>query len=535
MAAKSQTVEDVDVVVVGAGFAGMYLLVRLRAAGMTAVAVEAGDGVGGTWYWNRYPGARCDVESLQYSYQFDDDLQQEWSWSERFSAQPEILEYANHVADRHDLRRNIRFNWRVKSAAYAEDSATWLLTAEDGRRVRGRFCVMATGCLSVPNWPDIDGIDDFSGPTFHTALWPHDKVDFTGKRVAVIGTGSSAVQSLPHIAGEADQVTVFQRTANYSIPAHNGPLDKDREAMFKADYPGFRARAKQTVTGIHAEYGQTALATSDPDAYRAMLEKRWQEGGLTFLADFNDVLLDSAANERAAEFVRDKIRAVVKDPATAEILCPKNIIGGKRLCLDTRYFETYNRDNVRLIDIKATPIERVTETGVMVDGTLHEVDMLVVATGFDAMTGALRNIDIRGVGAASLADRWADGPSSYLGLAMADFPNLFTVTGPGSPSVLTNMLPTIEQHVEWITDCIGYMSARNYTRIEATQAAEQDWWDHVQDAAQVGLKATTDSWYVGANITGKKRVFMPYLGGFPAYCQKCADVAGADYAGFAFA
>ena len=535
MAAQSQAVEHVDVVVVGAGFAGMYLLVRLRAAGMTAVAVEAGDGVGGTWYWNRYPGARCDIESLQYSYQFDTELQQEWSWSERFSAQPEILEYANHVADRHDLRRDIRFNWRVKSAAYAEDSATWLVTAEDGRQVRGRFCVMATGCLSVPNWPDIDGIDDFSGPTFHTALWPHEKVDFTGKaggrhRHRFLGRAVLAPYRRRGLSGDGVPAhRQLSRSRPITVPSTRTARPCSRPTT------GFRARAKQTVTGIHAEYGQTALATSDPDAYRAMLEKRWQEGGLTFLADFNDVLLDSAANERAAEFVRDKIRAVVNDPATAEILCPKNIIGGKRLCLDTRYFETYNRDNVRLIDIKATPIERVTETGVMVDGTLHEVDMLVVATGFDAMTGALRNIDIRGVGAASLADRWADGPSSYLGLAMADFPNLFTVTGPGSPSVLTNMLPTIEQHVEWITDCIGYMSARNYTRVEATQAAEQDWWDHVQDAAQVGLKATTDSWYVGANITGKKRVFMPYLGGFPAYCQKCADVAGADYPGFAFA
>ncbi len=532
---KEKAVSDrVDVVVVGAGFAGMYLLYRLRQMGLSAAAVEAGDGVGGTWYWNRYPGARCDIESLQYSYQFDSELQQEWSWSERFSGQPEILTYANHVADRHDLRRDIRFNWRVKQAVYGSDG-DWHLTAEDGRTIHGRYCVMATGCLSVPHWPKINGLEDFAGETLHTALWPHHKVDFSGLRVAVIGTGSSAVQSLPHIASEAAQVTVFQRTANYSIPAHNGPMDKAREQQFKADYDNIRAAAKQTPPGIMAEYGSDSLAEAAVDDYTQSLEKRWQDGGLTFLADYNDVLLNPEANARAADFVRNKIRAVVKDPATAELLCPKNIIGGKRLCLDSQYFETYNRENVALVDLRATPIDAVTENGVSWAGQHTAFDVVVVATGFDAMTGALRNIDIRGTADDSLRDRWADGPSSYLGLAMADFPNLFTVTGPGSPSVFTNMLPTIEQHVEWITDCIGFMNERNYSRIEASASAEKEWWDHVQEVAAIGLKASTDSWYMGANVAGKARVFMPYFGGFPEYCRRCEEVAAADYAGFKFA
>ncbi len=529
------TKESFDVVVVGAGFAGMYLLHRLRGLGLRARVLEAGGGVGGTWYWNRYPGARCDIESMQYSYQFDDALQQEWVWSERYTPQPEILEYAEHVADRYDLRRDIQFNTRVAAARYDEAAAHWVLTGEDGGETIGRFCVMATGCLSVPNWPKIEGLDRFAGPVYHTALWPHQKVDFTGQRVAVIGTGSSAIQSIPLIAEEAAALTVFQRTANYSIPAHNAPLDPETVAEIKARYPEIRAHAKQTPPGIYGNFNPNPASGDTPGDQRAEFERRWQHGGLIFMGAYGDLMLSKEANDMAADFVRDKIRDIVKDPAVAEILCPKNIIGGKRLCVDSNYVATYNRDNVTLIDIKERPIEAIGAGAVHAHGRTFEIDALVIATGFDAMTGALTNVDIRGRGDASLQQRWAHGPSSYLGLAMAKFPNLFTVTGPGSPSVFTNMLPTIEQHVDWIADCIDYMGARNHRSIEAEIDAERAWWDHVQEAGEVGLKTTTDSWYLGANVDGKARVFMPYIGGFPEYCRKCEQVVADGYAGFAFA
>ncbi|MHC4067376.1 MAG: flavin-containing monooxygenase [Planctomycetota bacterium] len=521
--------------IVGAGFAGMYMLHRLRGLGFTARVIEAGSGVGGTWYWNRYPGARCDIESMQYSYQFDDALQQEWEWSERYSPQPEILTYAEHVADRYDLRPDIQFNTRVKAARYDEAASQWTLETEDGGRTVGRFCVMATGCLSVPNWPKIEGLKRFAGPTYHTALWPHEKVDFTGKRVAVIGTGSSAIQSIPLIAREAAQLYVFQRTPNYSIPAHNAPLDPERVKEIKADYAAMRARAKRTHPGIDRPFNKGDALDAALEERQAEYERRWQEGGLTFMGAYGNLMLRKEANDTAANFVREKIRDIVKDPQVAETLCPTNIIGGKRLCVDTDYYATYNRDNVTLIDVKARPIEEITATAVRAHGRDFAIDVLVIATGFDAMTGALMRIDIRGRGDTSLRERWADGPSSYLGLAMADFPNLFTVTGPGSPSVFTNMLPTIEQHVDWIADCLAYMKARNYTAIEAEGDAEKVWWEHVQDVAVEGLKATTDSWYLGANVSGKPRVFMPYYGGFPAYCRRCEEVVASGYQGFAFA
>ena len=526
---------EYDVAIVGAGFAGMYLLHRLRGVGLAARVIEAGSDVGGTWYWNRYPGARCDIESMQYSYQFDDALQQEWEWSERHATQPEILSYAGHVADRYALRRDIQFNTRVSSARYDDAAAHWTLEAEDGGKTIARFCVMATGCLSVPNWPRIKGLESFAGPTYHTALWPHETVDFTGQRVAVIGTGSSAIQSIPVIAREAAELLVFQRTANYSIPAHNAPLDPERVREIKDNYAEFRAQAKQTPPGIAARFNPGSVLEAAPEEREAEYERRWREGGLIFMGAFGDLMATREGNDTAANFVRDKIRAIVTDPKVAETLCPKNIIGGKRLCVDTDYYATFNRDNVTLIDVKERPIEEITANAVRTHGRDYEVDALVIATGFDAMTGALTNIDIRGRDGASLRQRWANGPSSYLGLAMADFPNLFTVTGPGSPSVFTNMLPTIEQHVDWITDCIDYMRARDYTSIEAEGEAEKAWWDHVQDAAAVGLKATTDSWYLGANVADKPRVFMPYIGGFPEYCRKCEQVVADGYGGFAFA
>ncbi len=524
-----------DVAIVGAGFAGMYLLHRLRGLGLSARVIESASGVGGTWYWNRYPGARCDIESMQYSYQFDDALQQEWEWSERYAPQPEILKHANHVADRYDLRRDIQFNTSVKSARYDEAAAQWNLEAEDGAKIVARFCVMATGCLSRPNWPKIDGLESFAGPTYHTALWPHEDVDFAGQRVAVIGTGSSAIQSIPLIAARAAELFVFQRTPNYAIPAHNAPLDPDYVKKFKGHYATIRAEAKQTPPGIYGRFRRGKAMEATSAERRAEYERRWTEGGLSFMGSYGDLMFSQESNDTVADFVRGKIRELVDDPDVADLLCPDNIIGGKRLCVDTDYFATFNQDHVHLIDVKARPIEAITANSVRAHGRDYEIDALVIATGFDAMTGALTSVDIRGRDNHSLRERWADGPSSYLGLAMADFPNLFTVTGPGSPSVFTNMLPTIEQHVDWIADCLDYMRARGYAAIEAEPEAEAAWWRHHQDIAAEGLKTTTDSWYMGANVAGKARVFMPYYGGFPDYCRKCEEVVAGGYAGFSLA
>jgi len=534
--AGTASAHDYDVAIVGAGFGGMYMLHRLRGMGFTARVFEAGDGVGGTWYWNRYPGARCDVESLQYSYQFDTELQQEWEWTERYAPQPEILTYANHVADRFDLRRDIAFNTRVTAAHFDDDAGSWRVTVAgpDGtsRTLTTRFCVMATGCLSAPNKPQFKGLEDFAGATYHTGQWPKEGVDFTGLTVAVIGTGSSAIQSIPIIAQQAKELLVFQRTPNYTVPAHNQPLDPEQVKAWKADYPAIRARAKEHPAGMALKLTEQSALEVDAAERARVFEARWDYGGIPFMGAFNDLLLDAKANETAAEFVRNKIRQIVKDPAVADLLCPDNVIGCKRLCVDTDYWATFNRDNVQLIDVSKVPIDRLTRNGVQVGDTEYAVDAIVFATGFDAMTGALLNIDIRGRGGQPLADKWAEGPKTYLGLAMAGFPNLFTVTGPGSPSVLTNMLPSIEQHVEWIADCIGYLREHDLQRIEATAPAEEAWVAHNRDVAGATLRSTCSSWYVGANIEGKPNVFMPYIGGLPAYIAKCDDVVAKGYDGF---
>ena len=527
--------EKYDVVIIGAGFAGMYMLHRLRGMGFSARVYEAGNGVGGTWYWNRYPGARCDVESMQYSYQFSDALQQEWNWSERYSPQPEILRYANHVADRFDLRKDIQFNTRVQTAVFDEAAIAWQITTSDGGTVSATYVVGATGCLSSTNKPKFQGLESYKGKIYHTGEWPHAGVDFSGQRVAVIGTGSSAIQSIPEIAKQAAHLTVFQRTPNYTVPAQNAALDPAERAKIKAEYPSIRARAKSLPAGLDVFINpQSALEISAADRQREY-EKRWQAGGVTFMASFGDLLVNPDANMTAQEFVRQKIRATVKDPKIAAILAPENVIGCKRLCVDTGYWETFNRDNVRLVDVSNSPIEEITEAGVQVNGEIYAVDAIVFATGFDAMTGALLKIDIRGVGGRSLREKWEDGPRTYLGLAMAGFPNLFTVTGPGSPSVLTNMLPTIEQHVDWIADCLGYLRTHGKRRLEASATAEDAWVAHVGDVAGLSLRSTCSSWYVGANVPGKPRVFMPYIGGFPTYVQKVNDIAAKDYEGFVLA
>lgn len=525
-----------DLLVVGAGFAGMYMLQRARAMGLSARVLEAGDDVGGTWYWNRYPGARCDIESLEYSYGFDEDLQQEWHWSERFAAQPEILRYARHVADRFDLRRDILFNTRMVGADFDEAASLWNVRADGGRSWQARFLVMATGALSSANLPDIPGRDSFAGRSFHTGQWPHEPVDFHGQRVAVIGTGSSAVQSIPVIAGQASQLFVFQRTATYSVPARNTALDEGLEREVKADYAGFRRRNAATLAAFgsrHPRSEQPALQAT-PEQREAAFERRWQMGGLNFLGAFGDLMVDARANDFAADFVRRKIAQVVRDPEVARRLMPAQTIGCKRICVDSGYYEAFNLPHVHLVDIAATGIEAITPTGVRAAGRDHEVDAIVFATGFDAMTGSLLKPEIRGRAGLSLRDKWRAGPLNYLGLGVHGFPNLFMVCGPGSPSVLTNMLVSIEQHVRWITDCLAWMRQQGHTRIEAGQDAEGQWVGHVNAVADSTLFPSCNSWYLGANVPGKVRVFMPLLG-FPAYADHCERVASLGYEGFGFA
>jgi cation diffusion facilitator CzcD-associated flavoprotein CzcO len=529
----SENHRDLDVVIVGAGFAGLYMLHRAKGLGLSARVLEAGGGVGGTWYWNRYPGARCDVESLQYSYQFSDDLQQEWEWSERYASQPEILRYLEHVADRFGLRPDLQFDTRVAEAAFDESSGRWSVGTDAGEVFSAQFLVMATGCLSAANTPDIAGASTFAGPSYHTGRWPHSGVDLSGRRVGVIGTGSSAVQSIPIMAREARELTVFQRTATYSVPAWNGPIDPAELAETKANYAAFRAANSQSLTAIgdrRPRTEQMALAVTAEER-RAEYETRWRVGGLGFLGAFADLLFDPQANDTAAGFVRDRIRQTVNDPETAQTLCPDQVIGCKRLCVDTDYYETFNRPDVRLVDVRKTPITEITPDGIRTTVAHFEFDTIVYATGFDAMTGALTRIDIRGRGGRALRDAWAAGPHTYLGLAVAGFPNLFTITGPGSPSVLTNMVVSIEQHVNWIADCMDHLRQHGFRCVEATDDAQAAWVAHVNAIADFTLFPTCNSWYLGANVPGKTRVFMPCLG-FPPYAEKCDEVAANDYEGF---
>ncbi len=524
-----------DVVVVGAGFAGMYMLHKLRGQGLSARVYEQGGDVGGTWYWNRYPGARCDVESMQYSYSFSDELQQEWNWSERYAPQPEILRYANHVADRFKLRPDIQLNTRVDRAVFDESANSWSVMTSDGKTVIARHVVLATGCLSNARVPDIKGLKEFKGKVYHTGSWPHEPIDFTGLRVGVIGTGSSGIQSVPVIAEQARHLTVFQRTANFSIPARNAALTAEEREAFRANYPEIRRFAREEArNGIYTELPDKGALDDGDNERRAKYEARWSRGGLTFMAAYNNLALDKAANDTAADFVREKIAEIVSDPQTAKLLQPNNHpIGSKRICIDTDYFAAFNRPNVTLVDIKSNPIEEITANAVRSGGRDHEVDALVLATGFDAMTGSVAKIDIRGRDGLTLNQKWAEGPKTYLGLMSAGFPNLFIITGPGSPSVLSNMIVSIEQHVDWITDCIGYMRDRGLEAMEAKQAAEDSWVAHVNEVAHTTLYPQANSWYMGANIPGKPQIFMPYIGGVGVYRQICNDVAAKGYEGFA--
>ena len=526
--------EAYDVVVVGAGFAGMYMLHRLRGQGLSVRVYEQGGDVGGTWYWNRYPGARCDVESMQYSYSFSDELQQEWNWSERYAPQPEILRYANHVADRFDLRRDIQLDTRVDRAEFDEAAGTWQVTTSDGNAVTARFVVLATGCLSNARVPDIKGLSDFKGKVYHTGHWPHERIDFTGQRVAVIGTGSSAIQSVPVIAGQARHLTVFQRTANFSIPARNAGLTAEEREAFRRNYPEIRRFAREEArNGIYAEMPDRGALDDGDNERRARYEQRWASGGLTFMLAYNNLILDQAANDSAADFVREKIAEIVRDPETAKKLQPgDHPIGSKRICVDTDYYATFNRPNVTLVDIKSNPIEEILPNAVRAGGREHEIDALVLATGFDAMTGSVAKIELRGRKGQTLNRKWAEGPRTYLGLMSEGFPNLFIITGPGSPSVLSNMIVSIEQHVDWITDAIAFMRDRGLEAMEATKEAENRWVAHVNEVALMTLYPQANSWYMGANIPGKPRIFMPYIGGVGVYRRICNDVAAKGYEGF---
>jgi len=528
----SSSHSPVDAVVVGAGFGGLYALYCLRQMGFSALCFEAGDGVGGTWYWNRYPGARCDVESLQYSYSFSPELDQEWTWSEKYSPQPEILAYANHVADRFDLRRDIRFETRVTAATFDEARALWKVETDRGDCVEARFVMMAVGCLSAANKPPFEGIEDFKGPIYHTGEWPQEGVDFTGQRVAVIGTGSSAIQSIPLIAAEAKALTVFQRTPSYTVPAYNAKLDPDYVARVKADYPALRAKARSRPTGFYFPFNAQPALEATPEERQRQYEEAWARGGLPFLGAYGDLLFNKQANDTIADFARGKIRSIVKDPGTAELLSPDNVFGCKRLCVDTDYYATFNKPHVALVDVSKTPIERFTAEGVVVAGKTYPADAVVCATGFAAMTGSYDRMRITGRGGLTLAEKWAAGPRTYLGVASAGFPNLFMITGPGSPSVLASMIQAIEQHVDWMVDLIAHMRDTGARTFEPKVADEDAWVEHVNEVSQVSLRSTCSSWYVGANVPGRPRVFMPYIGGFPVYVQKCNEVMDTGYDGF---
>jgi len=535
MSARSSEFHQLDAIVVGAGFAGLYSLHKLRQMGLSVRVLEAGSEIGGTWFWNRYPGARCDVESLEYSYSFSEELQQEWVWPERFAAQPDILRYINHVADRFALRPFIRTDTRVESAVFDKAAGLWTVETARGEVFQAAFCIMATGNLSLPRVPDLPGLETFRGNWYHSGLWPKDGVDFSGRRVGIIGTGSSGIQMIPVIAAQAKHLHVFQRTANFSVPAVNRPLTPEVERRHKERYAYWRDQARQTPFGISGHPPPTKSALdATPEERDRDYETKWATGGnISFLYAYSDLLVNADSNDTASEFVRAKIRSIVRDPKVAELLQPRDHpIGTKRLCLDTSYFETFNRDNVRLVDIKSDPIVAVTPRGLRTKTCEFELDDIAFATGFDAITGALFDIEIRVEGGPRLRDKWVNGPRTYLGLMTAGFPNLFIITGPQSPSVKSNMVSSIEQHVDWIAGCLQHMRDHCITQIAPDEAAENEWVDHVGRVANATLYPRANSWYVGANIPGKPRVFTPYVAGLDKYRQICDGVAANGYRGF---
>jgi cyclohexanone monooxygenase len=533
--ASAEPVNHLDAVVIGAGFSGLYMLYRLRELGLSTRVYEAGRGVGGTWYWNRYPGARCDSPSVHYSYSFSPELEQEWEWTEKYPRQPEILRYLNHVADRFDLRRDIQLNTRMISATYDDLTHLWMIKTDQGDQVSANYCITAVGCLSTPNTPNFPGLNSFQGLVYHTGQWPHEDVNFTGKRVGIIGTGSTGIQIIPQIAKQAAHLTVFQRTPNFSVPAHNRPLTPEEKASIKANYRQLRQTDRESRIGLTLDYSEQLAVEVSPEERQKRFEEVWEVGGFQVLAAFADIAFNLEANTYMADFVRAKIGEKVHNPEVASLLLPQDYpIGSKRICVDTEYFETYNRENVTLVDVRTSPIEEITPTGLRTRDAEYVLDAIVFATGFDAMTGSLLKMDIRGKNDQVLRQKWAGGPRTYLGVMTAGFPNLFIITGPGSPSVLSNMTVSIEQHVEWISDCIKYMREHDFASIEPTLEAEDTWVAHVNEVANLTLLPRANSWYVGSNIPGKPRIFMPYIGGVGNYRIMCQQIADNGYEGFSF-
>ncbi|MBH1965099.1 MAG: NAD(P)/FAD-dependent oxidoreductase [Comamonadaceae bacterium] len=542
MIKKSQATEEgsdselnVDAIIIGAGFAGLLALYKLRQAGLTVLALEASDSIGGVWNWNRYPGARCDVESMQYSYSFSEELQQEWEWSERYATQPEILRYIEHVADRFDLNRHVRLNTRVVSATYKEHENAWKIQTHEGREIRARFCIMATGCLSAARIPEFPGKDRFKGDILHTGHWPKSGYDFTGKNVAVIGTGSSGIQAIPMIARTARSLTVLQRTATYSVPARNRMLDEAEKRAWKDNYAQLRETARYAPSGTLYEFGERTAEETSLQEQAAEFEKRWTKGGPGFLRAFSDISSSPIANKAAGDFIRAKIADIVQDPEKRRLLTPAITlpVGSKRICVDTGYFETFNRSNVDLIDIRDDPIKGIEENGLSTQKRKLDLDCIVFATGFDVIVGSLMKIDIKGIAGRTLKGKWKNGPGTYLGLMVAGFPNLFLVTGPGSPSVLTNMMVSIEQHIEWITACLQTMRQQGKNYIEPEEAAESKWMDDANSLAETMPFLRANSWYMAGPESGSSpRRFMLYSGGVGTYREICDRVAQQNYPGF---
>lgn len=526
------TPNQLDVVVVGAGFAGIYALHATREAGFSVVCLEAADGVGGTWHFNRYPGCRCDVESVDYSYSFDEKLQEEWVWSERYATQPEILSYINHVVDRFDLRRDIELNSRVESARFDEPSSRWLLTTGDGREYHARYVLFATGALSTPLTPDIPGVADFAGEVYYTAQWPDPGPGFTGKRVGVIGTGSSGIQAVPVIAEEADALTVFQRTANYSVPAHNRAITAEDRERIRQEYPARRVKSRMSGGGSPHEAHPKKTTEASEQERQAAFEKTWRNGGVLFSKTFPDQLKDLEANRYAQRFFEAKLREKVHDHQILADLTPNDHpLGTKRICTDSGYYETFNREHVRLVNLRRDPIARITADAVVTESGRHELDALIFATGFDAMTGTLNQINPEGLDGARIRDAWADGPETYLGMTIPDFPNMFVLNGPGSPAVLANMVLTSEQQVDWIVRLLTEARDRGITQVEPRVDAAQKWGARVDEFARHTLFHHADSWYVGANVEGKKRTFMLYAAGLGSYTTDCETARTNGYEG----
>jgi len=529
--------DALDAIIIGAGFAGMYQLISLRdKLGMRVRVLEAGSGVGGTWYWNRYPGARCDSESHSYMYYFSKELVQEWEWSERYPQQPEILRYLNHVADKFDLRRDIAFDTRVTAAKFDKENQQWVVHTEAGETLRAQYLITAVGCLSSANVPNIPGRDSFAGQWFHTGAWPHEGVDFSDKHVGIVGTGSTGIQAIPVITKQAKHVTVFQRTANYSLPANNAPLTDEFKQYAKKHADDIYTVMTTNGNGHPFHIDPRKAVETSPEELEAIYEAAWEKGGLQFRATFSDLLTDNAANSTAAEFIKKKILNIVKDPAKAKVLADiDHPFAAKRPPIDSHYFETYNRDNVSLVNLRETPIEEIVPEGIKTAAKIHDLDIIVFATGFDAMTGSLLKLNIEGVDGHKLNEDWHAGPKTYLGLQIPGYPNLFTITGPGSPSVLCNLPPAIEQHVEWITDCIKYMRDNDLHIVQTSEQASQEWQQEVDRAANATLlPQVKHSWYLGANVPGKPRVFMPYAGGLSHYRSICDEVAQENYRGMTF-